>query len=376
MADLVMNSPDTTHSTGTSGKSYWSGKRVFITGHTGFKGCWLVAWLHHCGARVKGYALPPETDPDLFSALDIAGLCDSVFGDIRDKSTLQAELTDFSPEVIFHLAAQPLVRKSYEQPIETFDINVMGTINLLECSRQLPYLQTILVVTTDKVYQNNEWLWPYRESDPLGGHDPYSASKAATEMVVQSWKKSFFDPDGQVRLATARAGNIIGGGDWNVDRLLPDCIRAIQTGSRLTVRSPQAVRPWQHVADAINGYLLLAEKMSDKGCPLPDTFNFGPPGDGLVSVAEIVGLVNAHSRKNLNYEFAEDAAAPHEAGLLALDSSQARTLLGWRSEYSASETVKATLEWYDFYDRAPISTALLDYTIEQMQAREQLLFTI
>jgi CDP-glucose 4,6-dehydratase len=363
-----MSPPETAPSTANPDKNYWSGKRVFVTGHTGFKGGWLVAWLHHCGARVKGYALPPETDPNLFSALGIAGLCNSVFGDVRDKSALQAELLDFSPEVIFHLAAQPLVRESYRQPLETFDTNVMGTINLLECSRQLPDLQTVLVVTTDKVYQNNEWLWPYRENDPLGGLDPYSASKAATEMVVQSWKKSFFDPEKQVRLATARAGNIIGGGDWNADRLLPDCIRAIQTGSHLEIRSPRAVRPWQHVADAINGYLGLAEKMADRECQLPGAFNFGPSGNDRISVADVVRLVNVHGRQNLDYELAEDADAPHEAGLLALDSSQARNLLGWTSGYNIAEAIKATLEWHELFDQSPSPANLLELTINQMKA--------
>jgi CDP-glucose 4,6-dehydratase len=357
-----------TNSNGISDNEYWSGKRVFVTGHTGFKGGWLVAWLQHWGANVKGYALPPDTDPNLFSALNISSMCQSTFGDVRNKSKLQSEISEFSPEVVFHLAAQPLVRRSYDQPLETFETNVMGTINLLESCRQQPDLHTILVITTDKVYQNKERSKPYREDDPLGGHDPYSASKAATELVVQSWKKSFFDPENRIQVATARAGNIIGGGDWSVDRLIPDCIRAIQTGGRLTIRSPGAIRPWQHVADVINGYLLLAEKMADKGRPIPDAFNFGPPGNELVSVADVVELVNDHSQQKLDYIFTEDPDALHEAGLLVLDSSQARGLLGWTSGYNIAEAIKATLEWYDLYDQSPLPADLLELMVDQMKA--------
>lgn len=352
-----------------SDKQYWFGKRVFVTGHTGFKGGWLVALLQHCGANVKGYALPPETEPNLFSALNIPDLCQSTFGDIRDKSKLHSEVSDFSPEIVFHLAAQPLVRRSYKLPLETFETNVMGTINLLESCRLQPELHTILVITTDKVYQNKEQLRPYREDDPLGGHDPYSASKAATELAVQAWRKSFFGPEKRVRIATARAGNIIGGGDWSMDRLIPDCIRAIKTGSTLTIRSPRAIRPWQHVADAINGYLLLAEIMADNGSPLPNAFNFGPSGNDSVSVADVVELVNDHCGQKLDYMFTEDPDAPHESGLLTLDSSKARSLLGWTPRLSANEAVKVTLDWHDLHDKSPTSQALLDYTIGQIRAR-------
>jgi CDP-glucose 4,6-dehydratase len=352
---------------GLADNQYWPGKRVFVTGHTGFKGSWLVAWLQHLGANVKGYALPPDTDPNLYSALNISSLCQSTFGDIRDKSKLLSEMSEFSPEIVFHLAAQPLVRRSYERPLETFETNVMGTINLLESCRQQPELHTILVITTDKVYQNNEQLRPYREGDALGGHDPCSASKAATELAVQSWKKSFFDPENEIQVATARAGNIIGGGDWSVDRLIPDCIRAIQTGSRLTIRSPRAVRPWQHVADAISGYLLLAENMADKPA-LPHAFNFGPQDSNLISVADVVELVKKNSRQKLDCVFADDPDALHEAGLLALDSSLARNLLGWESGYNTAEAIKGTLEWYDLYDRSPSVDLLLQLMIDQMAA--------
>ena len=369
MEGLGVTSVHGTISTGVSDNNYWSGKRIFVTGHTGFKGGWLVAWLQYCGAIVKGYALPPDTDPNLYSALNISSLCQSTFGDVRDKSKLFSEISEFSPEIVFHLAAQPLVRRSYDQPFETFETNVMGTINLLESCRQQSELHTILVITTDKVYQNNELLMPYREDAPLGGHDPYSASKAATEMVVQSWKKSYFDPENRIRVATARAGNIIGGGDWSVDRLIPDCIRAIQTSSCLTIRSPRAIRPWQHVADAINGYLLLAEKMYDNESLLSDTFNFGPSGNDSVSVADVVELVNDHCGQKLLYMFTEDTDAPHEAGLLALDSSKARSLLGWTPRLSAKEAVKVTLDWHDLHDKSPTSQALLDYTISQIKAR-------
>lgn len=321
------------------------GRRVFLTGHTGFKGSWLALWLQRMGAQVTGYALPPVTTPNLFSMVGIepllAGHC---IADIRDGDRLNTAMQAAAPELVLHLAAQPLVRASYRDPLETWETNVLGTVRLLEAVRHTPSVKAVLVVTTDKCYRNNEWVWGYRESDHLGGHDPYSASKAATELVVASYRQSFLMQQG-VLLATARAGNVIGGGDWSEDRLIPDAARAVADNRPLLIRSPDATRPWQHVLDALHGYLLLAEQLLIGNTIAADAWNFGPDASDNVTVATVLNGLQAHWPE-LDWQVAKDAAAPHEAGFLYLDSSKARRLLGWQPRWKLSETLRLTADWY------------------------------
>ncbi|MEQ8695651.1 MAG: CDP-glucose 4,6-dehydratase, partial [Bauldia litoralis] len=265
---------------------FWSGRRVFLTGHTGFKGAWLTLWLSRMGARVQGYALAPERPHDLFEAAEIAGLCQSTIADIRDRGDLAQAMRGFRPQVVLHLAAQPLVRRSYAEPVETFDVNVMGTAYLLEACRDLPGLEAVVVVTTDKVYANPETGDAFAEDDPLGGSEPYGLSKAAAELAVEAWRRAFFAAGPS--LATARAGNVIGGGDWSDDRLIPDAMRAFTTGETLIVRNPDAVRPWQHVIEPLSGYLMLAQRLSDEGAAWARAWNFGPAAEQFYRVGEVV----------------------------------------------------------------------------------------
>jgi CDP-glucose 4,6-dehydratase len=345
---------------------FWSGKRVFLTGHTGFKGAWLSFWLDQLGAIVKGYSLPPITKPDLFDVLDISTHCESVFGDIRDRQNLATEINHFEPEIVFHLAAQPFVRHSYKHPVDTFETNIMGSMNLLECCRQTRSIKTVLMVTTDKVYENKENRQMFNEDAPLGGHDPYSASKAASELIANAYKKSFFDPDGCVKLVTMRAGNIIGGGDWSEDRLIPDCVRARETGEQLDVRYPNAVRPWQHVTDALKGYLTLAEKMAGENKPLPNAFNFGPTGQSQITVHEILEMVGLRWKDKLRWQFSETAGAQHEAGFLALDSSRAASLLGWKPSFDVTQSIDKTIDWYDQYFKNSSLSDIRAFTLSQI----------
>ena len=263
----------------------WQSRRVLVTGHTGFKGSWLSLWLHSLGARVTGYALPPPTTPSLFEAAGMAALIDHVEGDIRDLGALRGTIESAQPEVIFHLAAQPLVRLSYEQPVETYATNVMGTVHLLEAARQVPGIKAVICITSDKCYENREWVWPYRESDPMGGHDPYSSSKGCAELVVSAYRSSYLSSDGPA-LASVRAGNVIGGGDWAVDRLVPDLVRAFEAGTSPLIRSPDAVRPWQHVLEALGGYLLLGERLLAGERDLAQAWNFGPSDEDARTVLD------------------------------------------------------------------------------------------
>ncbi len=323
--------------------AFWPGKRVLITGHTGFKGGWLTVWLRRLGARISGISLPPVTTPSLFHLARIEALCDSHFADIRDAEGLARLCRDSQPEVVFHLAAQPLVRASYRQPLETFAINVMGTAHLLEALRGLDSVRSVVIVTTDKVYRNNEWCWPYREEDTLGGHDPYSASKAACELVVDSYRRSFLAEQG-VAVASARAGNVIGGGDWSEDRLIPDAIRAWQSRLPLRIRRPEAIRPWQHVLEPVAGYLCLAERIWHNPA-LAGAYNFGPEPHTAATVREVIALAkDAYGAGDVIFE--TDAQGPHEAGWLALDIARARVTLGVTPRWGLAETVKRTLAWY------------------------------
>ncbi len=320
-------------------------RRVLVTGHSGFKGSWLTLWLKSLGAVVTGVSLPPETEPSHWNLLGID--CESHWIDICDVDRLQKTIQNADPEVIFHLAAQPLVRRSYKDPQHTWQTNVIGTVNLLEAARHSSKLQAVVCITTDKCYENKEWCWGYRESDTLGGHDPYSASKAAAEIVIASYRKSFFSGKDSPLLASARAGNVIGGGDWSEDRIIPDLVRAVSSGKPLEIRSPNATRPWQHVLECLYGYLLLGQKLLDGKREFAEAWNFGPDDRSNCSVAGILQVMKKHWPE-LAW-FSSAAVQLHEAGLLNLDSSKARIRLGWRPVWNLEETLAKTAAWYRQY---------------------------
>ncbi len=346
---------------------FYRGKKVFVTGHTGFKGSWLSAWLHALGAHVQGYALPPTDYQTLYRDIWPNLPFKSTWGDVRDRQLLQRELLDFQPDVIFHMAAQPLVRYSYQQPLETFEVNVMGTANVLEPLQQLAKPCAVVVITTDKVYENYEWDYPYREVDRLGGHDPYSTSKAAAELVVSSFRNSFFSLPNRVaniRLATARAGNVIGGGDYSPDRLVPDIVKAFAKGETVVIRNPQSVRPWQHVLEPLSGYLQLGSQLHRAG--FDQAWNFGPPAEDTLTVQELVELALQHWRGG-RYEVARSEGQPHEAKLLKLDSSRAIEQLGWKPKWNAAQAVEATLNWYKQYQAGAKAFELLHHDIQSYQ---------
>lgn len=320
----------------------YNGLRVLVTGHTGFKGSWLALWLKAMGAEVTGVALPPDTDPSHWDLLHLDAVDRRV--DIRNQADLVATIEKARPQVVFHLAAQSLVRKSYSDPVETWSTNVLGTANVLEACRHTPSVRAILVVTTDKCYENREWVWGYRETDRLGGHDPYSASKAAVELLAASYRSSYFDGSGNALVATARAGNVIGGGDWAQDRLIPDLARALTSRTPLVVRYPSATRPWQHVLESLSGYLLLAAKLLEGKRELAAAWNFGPDAGSNRSVSDVLaGLTKKwpEIRWSLSTE-----KHPHEAGLLWLDSSKAREHLKWKPVWDFNATLEKTADWY------------------------------
>ena len=323
--------------------NFWRGRRVFVTGHTGFKGSWLSLWLSHLGAQVHGYALDPITSPSLYQALDLQ-LAGDTRADLSDLKALRQAVQRADPEIVLHLAAQPLVRESYKDPLGTFATNVLGTAHLLESLRGLGSLQAVVVITTDKVYHNEEWPYPYRESDRLGGKDPYSASKAAAEIVTASYRASFLKEQG-VKVASARAGNVIGGGDWSADRLVPDCLRAFERSQPVELRYPGAVRPWQHVLEPLSGYLLLAEKLL-VGEGLECGWNFGPKGDeGHAEVGEVAQILSQLWGAGARVELSSLENHPKEAGLLRLDISQAQARLDWRPRWSLREALELTVSW-------------------------------
>ena len=334
-------------------KRFWSGKKVFVTGHTGFKGAWLSLWLQTLGAEVTGYALEPGTNPNLFSLANVASGMKSIIGDIRDLTYLRNSLVEASPEIVFHLAAQPIVLRSYEDPIETFSTNVMGTVNLLDSVRTCSSIQSLVNVTTDKCYENKEWTWAYRESDALGGHDPYSCSKSCSELVTESYRRSFFHADGQrgnrVMIATARAGNVIGGGDWADNRLLPDIIRAMEKQEPIRVRHPQAVRPWQHVLEPLYGYMMLASKMYESGSEYAEGWNFGPMNSDVRSVKWIVNKAIELWGEKVPVEYAETSGQPHEANSLMLDISKACQKLKWEPVWSIDRAISEVVLWHKAY---------------------------
>lgn len=331
-------------------KKFWHGKKVLVTGHTGFKGAWLALWLQRLGADVIGVSLKPHTTPNLASEIAFQNLCHSKICDIRDAEKLSALVKEANPNVVFHLAAQALVRESYHNPIETFDTNVMGTVNLLDALRPLKDVTSVVMVTTDKVYKNNEWAYPYREDDALGGHDPYSASKAASEIVIASYREAFLAKNG-VAIASARAGNVIGGGDWSADRLIPDAVRAWEANETLNIRRPDANRPWQHVLEPLAGYMVLAEKLADKSIET-DAYNFGPETSEAVSVREVIELAHRTYNKG-DIVFGDGQQGVHEAGRLSLEIAKSIDILGVRPRWNLPTAIEKTMIWYkDFYDGA------------------------
>jgi CDP-glucose 4,6-dehydratase len=338
----------------------YRGRRVLVSGHTGFKGSWLSLWLQELGACVTGLALTPEMSPHHFELLKL-DMADYRL-DIRDNIQLNRTIAETRPEIVFHLAAQPLVRRSYRDPLETWSTNVMGTANLLEACRLTDSVRAVVVVTTDKVYENREWQWGYREIDPLGGHDPYSASKAASELVAASYRKSFFSSAHTPLLATVRAGNVIGGGDWSEDRLIPDVVRSINAKTSLEIRSPQATRPWQHVLECLSGYLLLGQKLQEGNQEHADAWNFGPSSEDNRTVSDVLSRF-----EKIWPDFkwhTTDQSHQHEAGQLYLDSSKAQTVLGWKSVWGLDEALTATADWYRCYHEkgcAISKTQLIEY---------------
>ena len=329
----------------------WRGRRVLVTGHTGFKGAWLSWWLHEAGARVFGYSLLPEMEPNLFAAARVDRIVDGTIADIRDLSALRESLSRSEAEVVFHLAAQPLVRRGYADPIATYSTNVMGTAHVLEAARKHESVRAVVVVTTDKCYESREWAWGYRENDRLGGDDPYSSSKACAELIARAYRRSFAGRGkGDVLIATARAGNVVGGGDWAPDRLIPDAVRAFGAGKTLLVRHPGAVRPWQHVLDPLSGYVVLAERLLNGEAIAADAFNFGPAPENMQPVRGVVDAVAVLWGNGARYSV-DAQTPPHETRLLSIDSTKARTVLGWRPMPDLSVALQMTVDWYKAHQR-------------------------
>ncbi len=351
MEDMVGNS--------ASSSNLWNGRRVFLTGHTGFKGGWLALWLTQLGATVRGYALDPSTEPSLFHAARVGDVIEDVRGDIRDAARLDSSMREFRPEVVFHLAAQPLVRCSYDDPIGTYETNVIGTARVLDAVRRTPSICAVVAVTTDKCYENKEWVWPYRETDPLGGHDPYSSSKACAEIVIAGFRQSYFPVDRitehGVGVATARAGNVIGGGDWSRDRLIPDLIRGFLSGNSVPIRNPNAIRPWQHVLEPLHGYIRLAEKLLARGAEAAQfatAYNFGPNEMDARPVSWIAERMTDLWGDGASWTL-DDDRGPHEANYLRLDSSKARRDLAWTPRLRLETALERIVQWYRVWQSSP-----------------------
>ena len=321
----------------------WAGRRVLVTGHTGFKGGWLALWLHQLGADVTGFALPAPTEPSFFAQTRLAELITHVEGDVRDAAAVETAVAEGRPEVIFHLAAQPLVRYSYAEPVETYATNIMGTVHVLDACRRVPGVSAVVCITTDKCYENREWVWPYRESDPMGGHDPYSSSKGAAEIVIAAYRRSYFNETGP-GVASVRAGNVIGGGDWALDRLIPDIVRALLADKRPMIRAPGSIRPWQHVLEALSGYLTIGERLLAGDRTVATAYNFGPADDDAKPVSWVVErLLSQWGAEGWDRPNGDQ---PHEAVLLKLDCSKARSELGWRPALRLDQALRKVVDWH------------------------------
>ncbi len=352
----------------------YANKRILVTGHTGFKGSWLCMWLKAMGADVLGYSLPPNTDPNHFTLMEKNLEMQSVLGDICDLENLKHTFAEFQPKIVFHLAAQPLVRLSYAQPIETLRTNILGTAHVFEACRSVDSVRAIINITSDKCYQNNEWVWGYRENDPMGGYDPYSASKGCAELVTSAYRNSFFNPIAygskhQILLASVRAGNVIGGGDWAKDRIVTDMMAAAGQGEKFNIRNPHATRPWQHVLEPLSGYLLLGQKLLEGKKEYAEAWNFGPNDGGSIPVVQMVRKMQKTWNK-IDYQVEQNKNNPHEAGLLKLDCSKARMKLNWNNIWSSDTTFAKTAEWYrKFYEEgAVITKSQLESYVQDMEA--------
>lgn len=356
------------------GQIFWHGKKVFLTGHTGFKGSWLCLWLSRLGARITGYALEPPTTPNLFGLANVAELVDSHIADVREEDCLARTLAAAEPEIVIHMAAQPLVRDSYRIPVETYATNVMGTVHLLEAVRNCPSVKAVVNVTTDKCYENREWVWGYREYEPMGGFDPYSNSKACSELVTAAYRCSFFNSQDYVQhgvaLASARAGNVIGGGDWAADRLIPDCIKALLAGETIRIRNPHAIRPWQHVLEPLSGYLTLARHLYEHGCDYAEGWNFGPAEEDAKPVEWIVKQICCLWGEGAGYTV-DDGDHPHEAHYLKLDCSKARMRLGWRPRWDLTTALASIMEWTQAYRSGANMRIRCLEQIERYEKQEQ-----
>lgn len=334
--------------------AFWHGKRVFVTGHTGFKGGWLSLWLQEMGAIVTGYSLPPPTNPNLFETANIARGMKTVIGDVRDATNLHRTMAEARPEIVFHLAAQALVRESYKNPVDTYMTNVMGTVNVLEAVRQCGGVKVVVNVTSDKCYENKEWVWGYRETEAMGGFDPYSNSKGCAELVTSAYRNSFFNAQNYrehgVAVATARAGNVIGGGDWAADRLVPDIIRAVVDKEPVQIRNPHAIRPWQHVLEPLSGYLCLAEKCWSGDSTFSNGWNFGPNDDDAKPVSWVVDRLTQKWGDGARWTL-DECVHPHEATYLKLDCSKAKSFLGWQPRWTLEQALDAVVEWNRSYYR-------------------------
>jgi CDP-glucose 4,6-dehydratase len=350
----------------------WQGRRVFLTGHTGFKGSWLALLLSKLGARMRGYALDPCTEPNLFNLASVGTVVEDIRGDVRDYAKLEASITEFAPEVVFHLAAQPIVRRSYADPLGTYATNVMGTVHVMEAIRASPSVRAVVCVTTDKCYQNQQWNWPYRETDPLGGYDPYASSKACAEIVSAAYRSSFFPiermHEHHVAVATARAGNVIGGGDWSEDRLIPDLVRGFSTGKPVLIRRPNAIRPWQHVLDPLHGYMLLAQELLEQHELFASAYNFGPGDDDIWPVERIATKL-AHMWGNGASWVCDSVPSVHEDHILRLDASKARAELGWKPRLRIEAALQWTMDWYRAWNQGDNVAEFTRKQIDEYQAR-------
>lgn len=351
--------------------AFWKGKRVLMTGHTGFKGSWLSLWLQSMGAQVVGYALAPPTNPSLFDVADVGKGMTSIIGDIRDLERLREVFAKHKPEIVIHMAAQPLVRYSYIEPVETYSTNVMGTVNLLEAVRSTDSVKAVVNITSDKCYENREWPWGYRENEAMGGFDPYSSSKGCAELVTAAYRNSYFHPEKYkthgVAIASGRAGNVIGGGDWADDRLIPDIMRAIMQGKPVNIRNPHAIRPWQHVLEPLSGYLLLAQKLYEEGTAYAEGWNFGPNDEDAKPVQWIVEKLTASWGEGANWVL-DGGDHPHEAHYLKLDCSKAKARLDWHPRWHLEETLRAIVDWHRGYGG---KQNMREFSLRQIQSFER-----